>query len=279
MSHTAELLVKQQKINKDLLEKIKGHGPGGLIMKSDILEIVNDIPQEQRFHHLSIHPKNLTILPKEEKKPEKKEIKFIEETNTYKDIAITNIRRVIFISIIMNYFNFGFIFLLILYCFLTKKNDHSYISKVIAERLTESKTTIPHYYLSVALKMDKLMNFRKKINDATQTKISVNDIFIKAAALAIKRIPEINTQWGGQFVRNFKNIDISVAVSTESGLITPIVFGADQKSFAEISKNMKELAEKAKNNKLKPQEFQVCLFFSFCFGLNSLRILFLVQQS
>lgn len=104
------------------------------------------------------------------------------------------------------------------------------------------------------------MNFRKKINDATQTKISVNDIFIKAAALAIKRVPEINTQWGGQFVRNFKNIDISVAVSTESGLITPIVFGADKKSFVEISKNMKELAEKAKNNKLKPQEFQVCFF-------------------
>lgn len=98
MSHTAEILVKNQKINPNLLEKVKGHGPGGLIMKSDILEIVNNIPQEQRFHHISIHPKNLTIAPKEEKKPEKKEIKYIEETNTYKDIAVTNIRRVIFIG-------------------------------------------------------------------------------------------------------------------------------------------------------------------------------------
>jgi pyruvate dehydrogenase E2 component (dihydrolipoamide acetyltransferase) len=128
---------------------------------------------------------------------------------------------------------------------------------VIAERLTESKTTIPHYYLSVELKMDKLMNFRKKINDSAQTKISVNDIIVKATALAIKNLPEINAQWGGQFVRNFKNIDISIAVSTDSGLITPIVFDADKKSIVEISKNIKELAEKAKSNKLKPQEFQV----------------------
>ncbi len=105
--------------------------------------------------------------------------------------------------------------------------------------------------------MDKLINFRKKINDSAQTKISVNDIIVKATALAIKNLPEINAQWGGQFVRNFKNIDISIAVSTDSGLITPIVFDADKKSIVEISKNIKELAEKAKSNKLKPQEFQV----------------------
>lgn len=115
------------------------------------------------------------------------------------------------------------------------------------------------------IKMDEILKLRKRLLELSpNNKISVNDLFIKGSALAIKRSPDVNTQWLGDSVRKFNNIDISVAVSTDTGLITPIIFDADKKGLVEISKNMKELADKAKNNKLKPQEFQV-LFLIYIF--------------
>lgn len=134
----------------------------------------------------------------------------------------------------------------------------SNVRKVIASRLLESKTTIPHYYLSADIRVDELLALREELNSLAEKgsyKLSVNDFVIKASALAMKSTPEVNSSWQGTFIRQYKNVDISVAVSTENGLITPIVFGANQKGLATISQNVKDLAAKARENKLTPQEF------------------------
>jgi pyruvate dehydrogenase E2 component (dihydrolipoamide acetyltransferase) len=88
-------------------------------------------------------------------------------------------------------------------------------------------------------------------------KLSVNDFIIKASALALKEVPEANSSWSDEFIRQYHNVDICVAVSTENGLMTPIIFNAEQKGLAVISNQMKELAEKARSGKLAPQEYQV----------------------
>ena len=105
--------------------------------------------------------------------------------------------------------------------------------------------------------MDEVMKLRKRIIELSGAKISINDMFIKASAMALRIIPEVNTQWTKDAIRKFQNADISVAVSTDAGLITPIIFNADRKNLNEISKSMKDLADKAKAGKLKPHEFQV----------------------
>jgi pyruvate dehydrogenase E2 component (dihydrolipoamide acetyltransferase) len=99
--------------------------------------------------------------------------------------------------------------------------------------------------------MDKILKIRSEINKSNEDiKISVNDFVIKATALALRDVPEANSQWLGDKIRLFKNADISVAVSTDGGLITPIVFEANKKGLKEISANVKELAKKARSNKL-----------------------------
>lgn len=132
----------------------------------------------------------------------------------------------------------------------------SQIRKVIASRLLESKTTIPHFYLNSECNVDKLLVMREKLNKVSPVKISINDIIIKACAIACEKVPEANSSWNGSTIRKNKSVDISVAVQTDNGLITPIVFNANTKRLGEISKNIKDLAAKAKEGKLKPQEFQ-----------------------
>jgi pyruvate dehydrogenase E2 component (dihydrolipoamide acetyltransferase) len=133
--------------------------------------------------------------------------------------------------------------------------------KVIATRLQESKNTIPHYYLTSEIVMDKVLKLREVLNaqGQGQFKLSVNDFVIKAAAMALKQVPEVNSQWTGQAIRRYKSVDISVAVSTPSGLITPIIKAPDSKGLSQISNNMKELAIRARDNKLAPHEYQVRL--------------------
>ena len=133
--------------------------------------------------------------------------------------------------------------------------------KTIAKRLLQSKQTAPHFYLSIDCQIDKLLNIRKIINDEMSSrespcKVSVNDIIIKAVAMALQEIPEANASWNHDNIVYYNNIDISVAVAIDGGLITPIVKNADQKTVSTISKEMKELAGKARNNTLKPHEFQ-----------------------
>ncbi|OQV21692.1 Dihydrolipoyllysine-residue acetyltransferase component of pyruvate dehydrogenase complex, mitochondrial [Hypsibius exemplaris] len=131
--------------------------------------------------------------------------------------------------------------------------------QIIAKRLLQSKQTVPHYYLSVDVVLDDVVNLRKELNtllEKDKVKISMNDFIIKASALACKKVPQTNSAWMDTFIRQFSMVDVSVAVSTEAGLITPIVFGADTKGLVEINADVVRLADAARKGKLKPQEFQ-----------------------
>ena len=130
------------------------------------------------------------------------------------------------------------------------------IRKVIARRLTEAKQTVPHFYLTIDYKLDALLALRTQLNAKSDTKLSVNDFIIRASALALKKVPAANASFTETALRMYKDIDISVAVATPTGLITPIIKHADQKGLAQISSEMKDLAGRAKEGKLKPEEFQ-----------------------
>ncbi|KAJ9159858.1 hypothetical protein P3X46_025319 [Hevea brasiliensis] len=132
------------------------------------------------------------------------------------------------------------------------------IRKVIARRLLESKQTTPHLYLSTDVILDPLLSFRKELKEQHDIKVSVNDIVIKAVAIALRNVPEANAYWDaekGEIIL-CDSVDISIAVATEKGLMTPIVRNADQKSITSISSEVKQLAEKARAGKLAPNEFQ-----------------------
>ena len=131
--------------------------------------------------------------------------------------------------------------------------------KVIARRMTESFRDIPHFPLTVDIELDNLLAARTKINTALESqgvKVSVNDMIIKAVALALKQVPEANASYTPEGIALHHNADVAVAVAIDGGLITPIVRKAETKSLAQISKEMKDLAQRARERKLKPEEFQ-----------------------
>jgi pyruvate dehydrogenase E2 component (dihydrolipoamide acetyltransferase) len=132
------------------------------------------------------------------------------------------------------------------------------VRKVIAQRLIESKQAVPHFYLNVGVNIDALLKLRAEMNDKAggKYKLSVNDFIIKATALALKKVPAANASWNGSSMLFYETADISVAVATPTGLITPIIKSAETKSLPDISSEMKDLAQRAKDNKLKPTEFQ-----------------------
>ncbi|KFD48837.1 hypothetical protein M513_10321 [Trichuris suis] len=135
----------------------------------------------------------------------------------------------------------------------------SNIRQTIARRLLESKVNIPHYYLNVDVEIDEIVKLRHKLNEDLKEenkKLSLNDIIIKASALACKAVPEVNSSWLGSVIRRYDYVDVSVAVSTPNGLITPIIFNADSKGLVEISEEMIALGARAKEGKLQPHEFQ-----------------------
>ncbi|KOM35640.1 hypothetical protein LR48_Vigan02g179000 [Vigna angularis] len=135
---------------------------------------------------------------------------------------------------------------------------NSQIRKVIAKRLLESKQNTPHLYLSSDVILDPLLSLRKDLKEQYDVKVSVNDIIIKVVAAALRNVPEANAYWNvekGEVVLN-DSVDISIAVATDKGLMTPIIKNADQKTISAISSEVKELAAKARDGKLKPQEFQ-----------------------
>lgn len=131
--------------------------------------------------------------------------------------------------------------------------------KAIAGRLTASKQTVPHFYLTASVRMDRLMDMRMQMNaflEPKKIKLSVNDFIVKACAMALADHPAANAAWNGDSVVVFGNVDISVAVAIEGGLITPIVANADQKSLAKISAEVKQLAADARAGKLKPEQYE-----------------------
>ena len=137
---------------------------------------------------------------------------------------------------------------------------HDSMRKAIAKRLTSAKTLIPHFYLTIDCHIDELMATRARLNERAPKegayKLSVNDFIVKASALALMRVPEVNASWTDTAILRHKHADVGVAVALDFGLITPIVFRAEEKGLAVISNEVKSLAERARAKKLKPHEFE-----------------------
>ena len=139
---------------------------------------------------------------------------------------------------------------------------HSSIRKVIARRLTEAKSTIPHFYVSMDVEIDAMIKLLNELNAKSPKDgdnaylITINDLIIKASAATLRRVPTVNAAWTDDAMVLFEDVDISVAVAIPDGLITPIVRRADQKGLSTISREMKDLAGRARTGKLKPEEFQ-----------------------
>ncbi len=136
-----------------------------------------------------------------------------------------------------------------------RRVPHSGMRRAIARRLTESKQNVPHFYLTVDCRMDALLALRAQANQGGSVKLSVNDFIVRAAALALREVPEVNASWHEDAVEYHAGADISVAVATDGGLVTPIVRDADLKSLSAIAGEIVELAGRAKINRLKPEEF------------------------
>ena len=137
---------------------------------------------------------------------------------------------------------------------------NSQMRKVIAKRLAESKFKAPHYYLNIEVDMDPAMSFRKQFNLLPETKISFNDIVVKATALALKKHPQVNSQWFDDKMRLNHHVHIGVAVAVTDGLVVPVVRFADEKSLQQINAEVKDLAGRARNKKLTPQEMEGSTF-------------------
>jgi pyruvate dehydrogenase E2 component (dihydrolipoamide acetyltransferase) len=135
--------------------------------------------------------------------------------------------------------------------------ETSQMRKTIARRLSESKFTAPHFYLTIDLDMDRAVEARKAINDAiTPEKISYNDLVIKAAAIALKDHPNVNAGWFGDFIRYNEHVHIGVAVAVDEGLLVPVVRHADGKVLTQISAEVRDYAKRAKTKKLQPEDWQ-----------------------
>jgi pyruvate dehydrogenase E2 component (dihydrolipoamide acetyltransferase) len=137
---------------------------------------------------------------------------------------------------------------------------NSSMRKTIAKRLGESKFTAPHYYLDIEVDMDNAMASRKSINEIPDTKVSFNDLVIKASAMALRKHPQVNSQWQGDVTKIAKHIHIGVAVAVDEGLVVPVLEFADQQSLTQIGQNVKGLAGKARNKKLQPDEMEGSTF-------------------
>ena len=131
----------------------------------------------------------------------------------------------------------------------------SQMRKTIARRLVEAKQSVPHIYLTAEATVDQLVAMREQVNELAGYKISINDLVVKAMALALRRIPDANVSWTAEGIQKHGRVDVGVAVSLPDGLITPVIRNADQKPLGALSAEIKELAERARNKKLKPEEF------------------------
>ena len=132
----------------------------------------------------------------------------------------------------------------------------SQMRKTIAKRLAESKFSAPHFYLTKEIKMDAVLAARERMNEYTESRISINDIIVKAAAVALKSHPNINSSWLGDRIRRNHHVHIGVAVAIDDGLLVPVVRFADSKSLSQIGAEVRDLAGKAKTKELKPQDWE-----------------------
>lgn len=133
---------------------------------------------------------------------------------------------------------------------------HTGMRRAIARRLTESKSTVPHFYLVADCRVDTLLALRKQINDSQSTRVSVNDFVVKAVAAALQDVPAANAIWTDEATRRFDSVDVSVAVSVPDGLLTPVVRGVERLSLGALSRELRDFAERARAGKLKQHELE-----------------------
>ncbi|CAB4556900.1 MAG: pyruvate dehydrogenase complex dihydrolipoamide acetyltransferase [Actinobacteria bacterium] len=133
---------------------------------------------------------------------------------------------------------------------------HTGMRRAIARRLTESKTTVPHFYLTADCKVDALLELRKSINETSPIKISVNDIVVKAVGSALMDVPESNVVWSPEAMQRYESADISIAVTTEGGLFTPVIRGVEKRSLSNLSMEITELASRARAGKLRQEDLE-----------------------
>jgi pyruvate dehydrogenase E2 component (dihydrolipoamide acetyltransferase) len=141
-----------------------------------------------------------------------------------------------------------------------KDVELSLIRKTIAKRMQESKQTVPHFYVTVEIDMEPAMAFREQMNTATNTKISFTDILVKASAFALLNHPNINATFLGHTMRQFGEAHIAVAVALDEGLVTPVLRNCEQKEIPQLNMELRDLVERARNRKLKPEEYQGATF-------------------
>jgi pyruvate dehydrogenase E2 component (dihydrolipoamide acetyltransferase) len=128
--------------------------------------------------------------------------------------------------------------------------------RAIARRLTESKTTVPHFYVTAHLRVDRLLELRAQVNEAADRKTSLNDFVVKAVAGALGDVPAANSIWGGDHIRRFDGVDLAIAVAVDGGLLTPVLRSVESMSLVEVSAGVAELAERARSGKLRQEELE-----------------------
>lgn len=218
ISPKAKVLAQQRGIDY-IKEGIRGSGPEGRIITQDIENFKSESKAPAQAKQDVQPVKEQPRAPVQERKEQQPAERRPLPADIYEEIPLSNMR------------------------------------KVIAERLTESKQNIPHYYLTSKIEMDALLNFKKKLQTDTGLKLSVNDFIIKAVSFASLEVPEANSQWGGDKILRFHDVDVAFAVDTGDGLITPIVKKANLKTISTIAKETKDLIIKAKDKKLRPDDF------------------------
>jgi pyruvate dehydrogenase E2 component (dihydrolipoamide acetyltransferase) len=134
--------------------------------------------------------------------------------------------------------------------------SHTGMRRAIARRLTESKSTVPHFYVTADCKVDALLELRKSINESSPVKISLNDIIVKAVASALMDVPESNVVWNAEAMHKYESADIAVAVTTDGGLLTPVIRGVEKRSLSNLSMEIAELAGRARAGKLRQEELE-----------------------
>ncbi|XP_022742043.1 dihydrolipoyllysine-residue acetyltransferase component 1 of pyruvate dehydrogenase complex, mitochondrial isoform X1 [Durio zibethinus] len=219
ISPSAKLLISEYGLDASSL---KASGPHGTLLKGDVLAAIKSGKGSSKFSSSEKKKPSPQTSPQKSSSLRPQSTTHPQQSDSFEDLPNTQIR------------------------------------KVIARRLLESKQTTPHLYLSSDVILDPLLSFRKELKEKHDIKVSVNDIVIKAVAIALKNVPEANAYWDiakGEIIL-CDSVDISIAVATEKGLMTPIVRNADQKSISSISSEVKQLAEKARAGKLLPNEFQ-----------------------
>ncbi len=205
------------------LAEVKGSGDNGRIVKRDIeayLERKKEQPQPATPPPAPSSTPASEPAPAKEKGPEIPSFSFSASGDNYEEEPVSQMR------------------------------------KTIARRLAESKFSAPHFYLTIEINMDKAIKTRKEINEIAPTKISFNDLVIKAAAAALKHHPAVNSSWLGDKIRRHKDVNIGVAVAVDQGLLVPVVRFADMKTLSQINVEVKDLAGRAKNRKLGLEEME-----------------------